>query len=524
MTLSNVNDKVRVVLASAVTTNQLKCVVLFNNSSTPAVPKGRMLLDTNNTTAVDLLAGLQGTTSLTITQITIYNKDTVASTVSVSYYNGTDDFILTKQTLQPGETLQYNQSEGFFLGSAEVNAINNLINRNNGTFDAFYRQRFSEPFTIFDNKQINDKQPLFWDDQLVSGAGGASTYNTNQASTTLTVALNTAAVRVRQTFKHFNYQPGKSHLIIQTGIFGAAGTGVKRKSGLFNSNNGIFFDQQSDGMGVTIRTFTSGSAVDTRVLQANWNIDKLNGTGASGITLDFTKTLIWFFDFEWLGVGTVRWGFFIGGKPVYCHEVNNSNESTLVYMSTPNLPIRHEIENTGTGAAVGFTQICNTVVSEGGVSETGFPFGFSRGAVPLTTNNNTSIYPLIAIRLKTGYLGSKISIGKFSIVCTSTSAFNYYWILNPTVVGTALNLVDVTNSSVQAQVDTTNATTLTGGTVIHTGGGQATNENGISDVLNSDFTLGSTIAGVSDILVLAVQRVTGTTETFYGSVNIKDKK
>jgi len=399
-----------------------------------------------------------------------------------------------------------------------------LLDRNNGTFDAFYRQRFSEPFTIFDNKQINDNQPLFWDDQLVSGSGGASTYNTNQASTTLSVALNTAAVRVRQTFKHFNYQPGKSQLIILTRIFGAAGTGIKRKSGVFTSSNGMFFDQQSDGMGVTTRTFTSGSAVDTRVLQANWNIDKMDGTGASGITLDFTKAQICFMDFEWLGVGTQRWGWFVGGRPYYCHEVHNSNASTLVYMSTPNLPIRDEIENTGTGAAVGFTQICSTVVSEGGVTETGFPFGLTRGATALTTNNNSSIYPLIAVRLKSGYLGSKISFSDFNIVCTSTAAYNYYWILNPTVVGTALNFVDVTNSSIQADVATTSATTLTGGTVIHAGTGQATNDSSTADILNSDFTLGSTIAGVSDILVLAVQRVTGTTETFYGSVNIKDKK
>jgi hypothetical protein len=403
-------------------------------------------------------------------------------------------------------------------------SVDNLLNRNNGTFDAFYRQRFSEPFTIFDNKQVNDKQPLFWDDQLVSGSGGASTYNANQASTTLSVSLNTSAVRVRQTFKHFNYQAGKSQLVILSRIFGSATTGIKRKSGIFNSNNGMFFDQQSDGMGVTTRTFTSGVAVDTRVLQANWNIDKLDGTGASGINLDFTKTQILCMDFEWLGVGTQRWGFFIGGKPYYCHEVNNSNSSTLVYMSTPNLPIRDEIENTGTGSAVGFTQICSTVVSEGGVTESGFPFGLTRGTTGLTTNNNTSIYPLIAIRLKTGNLGSKISIGDFNLICTSTASFNYYWILNPTVVGTALSFTDVTNSSVQAQVNTTSATTLTDGTIIHAGTGQAQNEGTISDILNSDFTLGSSIAGVSDILVLAVQRITGTSETFYGSINIKDKK
>ena len=178
------------------------------------------------------------------------------------------------------------------------NRIPETLDRNNGTFDAFYRQRFSEPKTIFDSKQIADKQALIWDDQLTSGSGGASTYNTNQASTTLSVALNTAAVRVRQTFRHFNYQSGKSQLVVMTGIFGTAATGIKRKAGLYNSNNGIFFDQQSDGMGITIRTYTSGSAVDTRVLQTNWNIDKMNGAGASGLTLDFSKTLIWFCDIE----------------------------------------------------------------------------------------------------------------------------------------------------------------------------------------------------------------------------------
>jgi len=147
--------------------------------------------------------------------------------------------------------------------------------------DAFARLRIAPPETIFDSKQINDKQPLFWDDQLISGSGGASNYNTNQASTSLEVANLTAAVRVRQTFRRFNYQPGKSQLFIQTGVFGTAATGIKRKIGLFDANNGLFFDQQSDGMGVTVRSFTSGSAVDTRVLQASWNIDKMDGTGAS---------------------------------------------------------------------------------------------------------------------------------------------------------------------------------------------------------------------------------------------------
>jgi len=403
--------------------------------------------------------------------------------------------------------------------------ITRLLDSDNGTFDAFYRQRFTQPETIFDSKQIADKQPLFWDDQLVSGSGGASTYNANQASTTLSVAASTAAVRVRQTFRRFNYQPGKSQLFIQTGIFGTAATGITRKAGLFDAKNGIFFDQQSTGMGVTIRSFTSGSAVDTRVAQASWNIDKMDGTGVSGINLDYTKTLIWFADFEWLGVGSVRFGFFVNGRPYYVHKVNNSNISTLVYMSVPNLPLRYEIQNTGTGGAVGFTHICSTVISEGGLKDTGFPFAIDRGATALTTANNTSLYPVLGLRLKTTYQSSFIKLLDLSITCTSTASYNYFLLLNPTIVGTALTWTDITNSSCQEMSTSTSATTVTGGTKILSKAAQEGNNGGSNEgTLRSDFALGSTIAGVSDIIILAVQRTSGTSESFFASINFKDQQ
>jgi hypothetical protein len=390
--------------------------------------------------------------------------------------------------------------------------------------DAFARLRTSSPETIFDSKQINDTQALFWADSQISGSGTTSTYNTNQASTTIAVGASTAGRRVRQTYRRFNYQPGKSQLFIMTGVFGEALTGIKRKAGLFDANNGLFFDQQGSTMGVTIRTYVTGSAVDARISQASWNIDKMDGTGKSGINLDFNRTQIWFADFEWLGVGRVRFGFFVDGQPYYCHEFLNANAATLVYMSTPNLPLRYEIENDGTGVAASLKHICTTVISEGGLKETGFPFGITRGATAMTTNNNTSIYPLIAMRLKSTHLGSYIKLLNFSIVCTSTSSYNYYLILNPTVTGTALSFTGVTNTSIEADVSATNATTLSGGTTLKVGTSLQTNDGIVDDSLNSDFALGSNIAGVSDIVVLAVQRLTGTSETFYGSLNFKDQQ
>lgn len=384
--------------------------------------------------------------------------------------------------------------------------------------DAFGRLRISNPQTIFDSKQIADKQPFFWDDQQTSGSGTSSTYNSNQASTTLSVGASTAGTRVRQTFRWFNYQPGKSQLINLTGVLGSGASGITKRVGLFNSTNGLFFSVTSSGISVVCRTNTSGTPAETSVAQSSWNIDKLDGTGASALTLDLTKTQIMVIDFQWLGVGSVRFGFVINGNTYYCHQINNANSLALVYMSTPNLPLRWEIVNDGSGGAASLTHICSSVISEGGREENGFDLAIDRGSTALTTLNDGNIYPLISTRLRSGYEGANIQFSDISIICTSTAAFRWVLLLNPTVAGTALSFTAVTNSAIEADVGTTNATTVTGGTILDSGYSQASNEAGVSYELPTGLTLGSNIAGTRDIIVLAVQRLTGTTETFYGSL------
>lgn len=392
--------------------------------------------------------------------------------------------------------------------------------------DAFYRLRVSYPKTIFDSKQTSDNLPLFWDDAQVSGGGTSSTHSTNRASTKLEVSNLTAGVRVRQTFRRFNYQPGKSQLAMFTFIFGAAATGITRRAGLFDANNGIFFQQTASGPAFVVRSFVTGGAVDTVIPQASWNIDKLDGTGTSGVTLDLTKGQIFFFDFEWLGVGTIRFGFFIDGVPVYCHARHNSNSITSVSISTPNLPLRYEIQNDGTGPGAELEQICSTIMSEGGQEQTGLIMGLNRGATALTTLNTTQLFPLISMRLRTGYLGSSVKPVDFSVICTSTAAYNWYLILNPVVAGTALAWTAITNSSIEADLVSTSATTVTGGTILRTGTAVQSNaaNSGGSIRIDDDFYLGSSIAGTADVLMLAVQRVTGTTETFYAGLNYIDQK
>lgn len=163
----------------------------------------------------------------------------------------------------------------------------------------------------------------------------------------MSVGATTAGVRARQTRMRFNYQPGKGQEVILTGVFGAGQAGITKRIGYFDTNNGLFFQLSGTTLSVVRRTSTSGSPVDNVVTQANWNIDKLDGTGASGVTLDLTKTQIMIIEFEWLGVGRVRYGFDIDGKIIFVHQLFNANNLTEVYISTPNLPVKYEIANDG---------------------------------------------------------------------------------------------------------------------------------------------------------------------------------
>ncbi len=386
--------------------------------------------------------------------------------------------------------------------------------------DAFGRYRFSQPQTIFDSQQIVDNQPFFWDDAQTAGAGTTSTFNANQASTTIAVANLTAGTHVRQTKRSFYYQPGKSQAIDMTFVMPAASAGNTQSLGQFNANNGVFFRQTGAGLAFVVRSFVTGVVVDTVIPQATWNLDKLNGTGTSGINIDVTKVQIFTIAYQWLGSGSIFFGFSFGGVIINAHRVDNANTIATVYMSSPDLPLRYEISNTGAGPAASLTHICTTVISEGGRQDIGLQYAVDRLQTGLQTLNNTNLYPVISIRLRAGFMYATVVPMVMSMLNTTNAAFLWRLVLNPTVVGGALVFATAfATSAVDVDVTSTNATTITPGTgtVIAAGYGAANTE--VSLNLPNDIALGTTIAGVTDIMVLAVSRITGTTETFFASLN-----
>jgi len=380
----------------------------------------------------------------------------------------------------------------------------NLLEKTN--FDAFGRLRTSSPLTLFDSQNRYAKDPQFSE----SLAGSATcTHLANESSVAMNVTTASGDEVVRQSRRVFPYQPGKSLLIMCTFAMAAGATNLRQRVGYFNADNGIFLQQNNNALSLIIRTYTGGSASDARaVAQADWNGDKLDGSGATGITLDVTKTQIFFIDLEWLGVGTVRCGFIIDGQYIVAHTFNNANSLSSVYMQTAILPVRYEITATGTvAAAKTLKQICSTVISEGGYEQKS-ALTWARRTTEVT-GIGTSFVPLVSIRLKSTNLGAVVIPNGFSFMPTSASDyFEVALIKNTTLTGASF-----ASASTNVEFDTA-ATAMTGGTIVvqdFTSSGVLSG-NTINDpsIYNFDSQLGVTIGGTSDVYTLAVRVITGT--------------
>lgn len=396
--------------------------------------------------------------------------------------------------------------------------------RDSASIDAFCRLRVSNPVTLFDSKQIYDdpglaanveNDPLFYDNQQTAGAGTATLYEHDKAQTVLSVSNTTAGTRIRQTKLRFNYQPGKSLMVIMSFIFGPQYAGITRREGYFDTGNGIFLEDNGTDYRFVIRSEATGAPSDALfAVQANWNIDKMDGNGKSGINLNFEKTQLLFIDFEWLGVGRVRVGFVIDGIIYYAHEFLNTNNLSIVYMSTPNLPLRSELRNDGAGPAATLTQICSTVISEGGEERLGIERCASTGNTALTAAVAGTNYVLLAMQKKSEYVGCAITIDDIDVqVQTASSMVEWSLILNPTVAGTALSYTAQAQSAVGiakgvANNIATNGYRLAGG-FAQTGTPSTGRASSSNKTLRNALRLGSTIAGVRDIICLCVKPIGG---------------
>lgn len=268
--------------------------------------------------------------------------------------------------------------------------------------DAFGRARVSLPYTLFDS--FNRYQADTKINTANSATGSTFSHLPNEGLVGCTITNVANSYVYRETSRVFAYQPGKSLQVLKTFVLAPPQAGLRQRVGYFSTQNGLYLEQEDSNVYFVKRSYTTGSVINTRVSQANWNMDPLNGTGPSKLTLDLTKAQILFIDMEWLGVGSCRMGFVINGQLIHCHTFHHANQNgaNSTYMTTACLPVRSEIENYNSMAnTANLKLICSTVISEGGFQLRGKPR--TAGREPntiLTLATAGTYYAVAAIRLK----------------------------------------------------------------------------------------------------------------------------
>lgn len=355
---------------------------------------------------------------------------------------------------------------------------------NSPNIDAFGRLRVSTPFTLFDSSHRYTDNSLW---ATSTSTSGAAVFNADQGLVDLNVTAASGSQVLRETVKVFSYQPGKSLLILSTFVMSPAKTNLRQRIGYFGVANGYYLEQNDTTVSFVERSSVSGALVNTPVAQASWNVDSMNGTGPSGITLDLTKAQILFMDLEWLGVGTVRIGFVINGNFYVCHQFHHANIITSTYITTASLPLRYEITNTGATSGIStLKQICSTVLSEGGYELNGSQFAIN---TPIGTSYNLPTkeiyYPVLALRLKNTKLDSVTVLSAMTLLADTTGE-KYNWQLRTGETNLVSGGTWITAGSGSTVDYNITGTSVSGGRIISSGFFSSTTNTGSSVALFKD--------------------------------------
>jgi len=332
--------------------------------------------------------------------------------------------------------------------------------------DAFGRARSSEPFTLGDYTNIQEMNPGF---STSNTAGSRFDYHANTSTVRMFVKTGSGQKVIRETNRVFAYQPGKSLQHFNTFVMNPAKTGLRQRIGYFNDNDGVFLERANSAIRFVVRSKTTGTVTDTYAEQANWNLDPLDGTGPSKLTLDLDKAQIFFMDIEWLGVGSVRCGFVINGQLIHCHSFHHANINTEAYMKSPNLPVRFEIENlTATDSSSTLKQICSSVISEGGYELRGR--NRTVGTDITTVRDLTTkgvFYPVVAIRLKAANIDAICAPKNINLIGIGNNTRIKWRIYQGSTINGAVWTSVGSDSFVE--YNSNNSATMSGGTALNSG-------------------------------------------------------
>jgi hypothetical protein len=306
--------------------------------------------------------------------------------------------------------------------------------------------------------------------------------------------------------------------IARWGYFDTTGTAPNQVP-----NNGFYFLYNSSGINVAVVR----NGVETIFPRASWNVDTMDGTGPSGLTLDIARGNVFQQVFSWYGFGAIAFRIVAtdsAGNQVV-QVVHRWAPSGQTSVANPNLNISVLLKNGGTAgtnavyiAGRQFSTLGNPSQRTNDRLTSAYNLGTSGVA---NGNVNATFVPILSVTRKTGYLGVPIQIVAVDII---TSIDIMYQIrVSPTLSGaffTAIPDTQPAETALQQDITATSiGTGTTGGIVVYTG--MVAGANRASGFGTNSFEI-SYIMEETQIITLCVRGVTATGGTVASVMRVNE--
>ena len=230
------------------------------------------------------------------------------------------------------------------------------------------------------------------------------------------------------------------------------------------------FSAGTTGMAATFAILTTGtSPTEQFIPQSSWNVDRFDGTGPSGQTIDPTKGNVYSVQFQYLGYGNAYFYIVNGltGRPQLVHVVRNANTRTSTNLRNPNLYLVWESRNTGTGTSVAMRGASGGAFVEGNVRFLGAQFAAPPVAVTAGAGVET---PVLSLRANTVYLNrqstAQLQIDRISVACDGTKTVLFKVYKNSTLTAPRWQFVNSTTSAASYDQNAT-AFSVGSGTLVY---------------------------------------------------------
>lgn len=295
--------------------------------------------------------------------------------------DGTGKKILTQQHTVGGDAVQAHvfhladeDNPSFLAAVDESGAVFTRFAEGKPQLDAFGKLRTTGATILGDYAFKDGLLPALFSARL-NGATTISHDDVNHCA----VLSNTSAsgdliAFTSNTYHH--YFPGISQLAMLTVACGDTGkSGLTRQWGYFDASNGFSFAQVDGVFRVRVKTDVQTGAPHfiADVAQSNFNTDKLDGTGPSGMVISLTDDNIYWIDIQWLGAGRARFGTYYRGQRIICHEYYHDGNGGFPHSATGSLPICYSQVNTsGTASSSEMRAWCAAVLTEADLDLTMF--------------------------------------------------------------------------------------------------------------------------------------------------------